>query len=200
MLDADPLPPTSLEDVGRAAAIRDSAAIIVLDQVTDPHNVGAILRSAAAFGALCFHLAARVETGRRIFGIAAAAVMAIMLAWVDRFIPRGFDTGDRALTITFCVIVAAAFVLIAWLGGRRIAQIALLLLATVGSLAAVEDLRTVMRISVRGNVHSDAENAASATDVPAVVWAVVWTAAGLYVIYSGLRNLRRDFPPAPTRA
>ena len=52
VLEADPLPQTDLEDIGRAAAIRDSAAIIVLDQVTDPHNIGAILRSAAAFGAL----------------------------------------------------------------------------------------------------------------------------------------------------
>ncbi len=52
LLEADPLPPTDLEDVGRAAAIRPRAAVIVLDRVTDPHNIGAILRSAAAFGAL----------------------------------------------------------------------------------------------------------------------------------------------------
>jgi 23S rRNA (guanosine2251-2'-O)-methyltransferase len=51
-LAADPLPDLGIEDLAYAAKDRDSAVIMVLDQVTDPHNVGAILRSAAAFGAI----------------------------------------------------------------------------------------------------------------------------------------------------
>ena len=51
-LDAEPLPEVDIEDIVRLAAGREAARLIVLDQVTDPHNVGAILRSASAFGAL----------------------------------------------------------------------------------------------------------------------------------------------------
>jgi 23S rRNA (guanosine2251-2'-O)-methyltransferase len=49
--EVDPLEEIWLGDL-LAQGAEDNRPLIVLDQVTDPHNVGAILRSAAAFDAL----------------------------------------------------------------------------------------------------------------------------------------------------
>jgi len=50
VIEVEPLEDLWLGDVLSGAPER--ALLLVLDQVTDPHNVGAILRSAAAFGAV----------------------------------------------------------------------------------------------------------------------------------------------------
>jgi 23S rRNA (guanosine2251-2'-O)-methyltransferase len=53
VVEAEPLPPCDVDDLGALDLV------IVLDQVTDPQNVGAILRSAAAFGASGLVMTAR---------------------------------------------------------------------------------------------------------------------------------------------
>jgi 23S rRNA (guanosine2251-2'-O)-methyltransferase len=53
LVEADPLPAPALED------LLPAGIVLVLDQITDPHNVGAIARSAAAFAASAIVTTAR---------------------------------------------------------------------------------------------------------------------------------------------
>ena len=57
VLETRPLPDIALSDFTLAPG--ESGLVVVLDQVTDPHNVGAIVRSAAAFGARGLVMTAR---------------------------------------------------------------------------------------------------------------------------------------------
>lgn len=50
VIEAEPLDDFWLDEI--LSSSPEAAVLLVLDQVTDPHNVGAILRSAAAFGAI----------------------------------------------------------------------------------------------------------------------------------------------------
>ena len=48
---ANPLKIVSIEDIIKETEGKENASVIILDQATDPKNVGAVMRSAAAFGA-----------------------------------------------------------------------------------------------------------------------------------------------------
>jgi len=79
-LEVEPLPGIDLQSLKPAKGQRN--LIIILDQVTDPHNVGAIFRSAAAFGVRAIVTPDRhtaPETG--VLGKAASGALDIV-PWV----------------------------------------------------------------------------------------------------------------------
>src|SRR6516162_2437768 len=99
-LAVEPLAEPDLEDVLRGAAMLSGRIVVVLlDQVSDPHNVGAVLRSASAFGALAVVLPIHgaPPTAGALAKAAAGALESIPLVRVvnlaralDRFKDAGF--------------------------------------------------------------------------------------------------------------
>ena len=62
-LSVEPLPDADIADLIPLAEGREPAVVMVLDQVTDPHNIGAVMRSAAAFGAIALVVTERHAPG-----------------------------------------------------------------------------------------------------------------------------------------
>jgi 23S rRNA (guanosine2251-2'-O)-methyltransferase len=83
LLEVAPLPALALEDI--VDSLEGSATVVILDQVTDPHNVGAILRSSAAFGvaALVMPLHHSAELNATLAKVASGALEYVPIVLVN---------------------------------------------------------------------------------------------------------------------
>jgi hypothetical protein len=115
----------------------------------------------------------------------------------------GLGVAAAAVTVVLVFVLQRQGVLFAWLVGLALAlglflagiylppglaHFLLGFLAVQCCLGAVVDLFTLVVLSAHSSVHSDAVNMQLMTGIPAIVWALAWTAVSITVLALTLRR------------
>jgi hypothetical protein len=139
---------------------------------------------AAIIGAVLLLFTFRFNLGRVMLGVACGWLALIALLYArDPF------------TLGFCLGMAALFGLSAKFLPLGAVQGVNLFIASFTALYSVMDLKSDLWSS-EVRARSDAAILASTTGVPAMVWAVIWTALSLAIVgYGAYVALRRKAPP-----
>jgi hypothetical protein len=134
---------------------------------------------AMGYGTLLLVLIRRSVSPRVILYGSAIPILALTLMF-------GYSS---AFTVIAGVALAAALIAVGRFARPAIAGFLVALLAVQCIVNAFFDLRTVLSLSARfgGGAHTDATNMAAITHIPAIVWALIWMAISVAMLYGALR-------------
>ena len=104
LLEARPLPDADIADIAS-----NSGLVLVLDQITDPQNVGAILRSACAFGVDALIVQ---DNGEQTAGWVALALHGAGVYALGRWTPRFQYAAALAPALSLAALTAVAGLLV----------------------------------------------------------------------------------------
>lgn len=139
----------------------------------------------AAFGGMLALLAARrVRAGRVLFWLGVGLGLLCLL-----FVRNVFGIAS-GLALSAALIYAAQRLPVRWVDGL------LLVLAVQLMLGGLESLFGLVQLSAASPVLTDAAIMARATGVPAVLWAIAWTAVSIAILLATLQLAYRQ-PPRP---
>ena len=145
---------------------------------------------AMAFGALLLILIRKTIAARIM--LVSSAVLILGLTIIFGLIKPVFSFNSWSgipFTLLAGIFISVGLVLIARFASARVATFFVSFLAVQCILAALFDLKTLFFLSspFAGGTHTDAANMHAATGIPAIVWAVIWIAVALGILWFAMR-------------
>jgi hypothetical protein len=150
-------------------------------------------------GALLLVAAGRMRSGRLLLWGLVAWMVGVAVLWVPLLPPApsatsaqftGSSRVDGVFTLGFIAGMAALLGLIAWKGPVWLRRGAVLWIAVLSCLLALQDIKGLLGVGLEAGA-SDAHNMARLTWLPAPFWAAVWMALSLAAMGLGLRSILR---------
>ena len=195
---------TFIHEGGHAlAAILTGGSVMSLSVNTDTSGLtqtttGGIIVSSAGYvgatiyGVLLLFLIRKAVAARIV--LAGSAVFIFLLTLIFGLwkpLWNALDPNVQKSGIPFTVaaglILSVGLIALARFASARVATFAVSFLAVQCVLNALLDLKTLLFLSFGSGVHSDAQNMANATGIPAFFWAVIWIGISLALLSAALR-------------
>lgn len=132
------------------------------------------------FGAALLLICRNGKNAKAALGFSAALILGLTVFFMD------FRSGLFSWIVG--IVLTAGLIFFTMVSNPRVAHFFLSFLAVQCCLNALYDLRTLFLLSATTREASDAMNMQRLTLIPAVVWATLWLALSLIVLWLALRH------------